>query len=257
MTDHGHDERLRPAEFPRSARYDPQWQMANMMGPNALWLTESLGQVLPLEPGASVLDLGCGKAMSSVFLAREFGARVWAADLWIKPTENWERVREAGVTDLVCPLHVEAHDLPFAEGFFDAIVCIDAYHYFGTDELYLSYLTRFLRPGGWVGVVVPGVTEEFDEVPEHLRPHWQPEFHTFHSPHWWRRHWERTDLVEVGTADLVPDGWRHWLEFTAAVREAGLSPVPELTRQETEMLRADSGRVLGFSRVAARLRAVD
>jgi hypothetical protein len=29
-----------------------------------------------------VLDLGCGRASSSIFLRREFGVQVWAADLW-------------------------------------------------------------------------------------------------------------------------------------------------------------------------------
>ena len=55
------------------------------MGPNVLWLTEALTQVLPLEPGMRVLDLGCGAAISSIFLARELGVQVWAADLWIEP----------------------------------------------------------------------------------------------------------------------------------------------------------------------------
>ena len=72
--------------------------------------------------------------MSSVFLAREFGVSVWATDLWIPASENWIRVREAGVPDKVFPIHAEAHDLPYAEEFFDAIVSVDAYHYYGTDE---------------------------------------------------------------------------------------------------------------------------
>jgi cyclopropane fatty-acyl-phospholipid synthase-like methyltransferase len=34
-----------------------------------------------LQPGMRVLDLGCGRALSSIFLHREFGLQVWAADL--------------------------------------------------------------------------------------------------------------------------------------------------------------------------------
>ena len=60
----------------RSNSYDPDWIIANMMGPNVMWLTESLSQVMKLEPGMRVLDTGCGKAVSSIFLAKEFGLQV-------------------------------------------------------------------------------------------------------------------------------------------------------------------------------------
>ena len=60
--------------FPRSKHYDPAWVLRNHMGPNVLWLTESLTQVMEIAPGSRVLDLGCGRALSSIFLAREFGA---------------------------------------------------------------------------------------------------------------------------------------------------------------------------------------
>jgi cyclopropane fatty-acyl-phospholipid synthase-like methyltransferase len=126
-----------------------------------------------------VLDLGCGTALTSIFLAREFGARVWAADLWIDPNRNWERIREASVAELVTPMRMEAHALPFLEGYFGAIVSVDAYHYFGTDDLYLAWgLSPFLTSGGRIGVVVPGIREEVDEVPESLRPYWGPDLWT-------------------------------------------------------------------------------
>jgi SAM-dependent methyltransferase len=35
-----------------------------------------LAEAIELRPGMRVLDLGCGRAMSSVFLHREFGAQV-------------------------------------------------------------------------------------------------------------------------------------------------------------------------------------
>jgi cyclopropane fatty-acyl-phospholipid synthase-like methyltransferase len=63
-------------EFPRSSRYDAAWVLDNQMGPNALWLTEWLAEALPLRAGMRVLDLGCGRALSSIFLAKEFGVQV-------------------------------------------------------------------------------------------------------------------------------------------------------------------------------------
>jgi SAM-dependent methyltransferase len=238
-------------EFPRSAGYRPEWMLENLMGPNAVWLAEAMSQVLPLQPGMRVLDMGCGKAISSIFLAKEFGCQVWAADLWIKPGENWARIREAGVEDQVFPIHAEAHALPFADEFFDAAISLDAYHYFGTDDLYLGYYSRFVKSGGALGIVVPGIAGEFTEgVPDHLTPYWESEFWSFHSPEWWKRQWERTGPVEVWHADMVPNGWRHWLTWLEVARADGYRSSAE----EANMVRLDAGRNLGFARLVARRR---
>ena len=68
---------MRIGRFPRSSKYDPAWVIENEMGPNVLWLTEFLCEALDLTPGMRVLDLGCGKALSSIFLAREFKVQVF------------------------------------------------------------------------------------------------------------------------------------------------------------------------------------
>ena len=249
-------ERMTLEAFPRSAGWDPRFALEHLMGPNVLWLAESLSQVMDLRPGKRLLDLGCGKAVSSIFLAKEFRLQVWATDLWIGATDNLARIREAGVEDRVFPIHAEAHALPFAEGFFDAIVSLDAYQYFGTDDLYLAHLTRFVRPGGQIGIVCPGLVEEIDAVPDHLVPYWEPDFWCFHSPAWWRRHWERSGAVVVERADLVPNGWEHWLRFSEVCAEFGYPrdpAVPVDGERDAEMLRVDAGRTIGFSRVVGRV----
>jgi cyclopropane fatty-acyl-phospholipid synthase-like methyltransferase len=237
-------------QFPRSAKYDPEWVLENQMGPNVLWLAESLSQVMELKPSMRVLDLGCGKASSSIFLAKEFDLQVWGTDLWIKAEENWERVREANLEDQIFPIHAEAHSLPFAEQFFDAIVSMDAYHYFGTDELYLGYILRFLKTNGQIGIVVPGLQNEFGEhVPKHLNKYWNWEFFSFHSPDWWRRHWGKMGLVNVELADSDPEGWRHWMKWEKIIFEQEKN---EYAQQEADMLEVDAGRNLGFTRIVAR-----
>ena len=100
------------AKYPRSARYSPEWMYENKMGCQCLWLVESLSRIMELKPGMRVLDMGCGKAMTSIFLAKEFGVTVFANDLWISPSENWVRVCEAGMQSLVFPIYGEAHALP-------------------------------------------------------------------------------------------------------------------------------------------------
>ena len=57
--------------------------------------------------------MGCGKAMSAIFLAKEFGVQVWANDPWIRATDNWKRVRAAGVEDSVFSIHAEGHALRY------------------------------------------------------------------------------------------------------------------------------------------------
>jgi len=227
------------------------------MGPNALWLTEWLCGEMDLTPGMRVLDMGCGKAMSSIFLAKEFGVLVWANDLWITASENWKRACEAGAGAHVFPIHAEAHALPYAEDFFDAIISLDSYHYYGTDDLYLKYFVRFVKPGGQIGIVVPGLMREFDgKVPEHLTRKtpkgdrfWDPaECFSFHTVHWWRRLWAQTGLVNVEVADTLSDGWKDWLKFEQVKVAAGINRHED----EAPTLSADQGRYLGFVRLIAR-----
>jgi SAM-dependent methyltransferase len=186
--------------------------------------------------------------MSSMFPRRELGVEVWAVDLWITPSENLRRIRDAGVEDGVFPLRANARALPFAAGFFDAVVAIDSFVYFGTDDLYLAELARFLKPGGVLAIAGAGVLEELDgDVPEHLREWWEPSLACLHSPGWWRRHWERTGIVTVERADAMEDGWRYWLAWQRAV-----SPGNAV---EIAAVEADAGALLGYVRAIARKRA--
>lgn len=240
------------SDFPRSAKYDSNWVHENSMGPDVLLLTEFLTQAMDFQPGMRILDLGCGRAISSIFLAREYDLQVWAADLWVPPSENWERIREAEVAGQVFPIYAESHALPFAHDFFDAIVSIDSYHYFGTDDLYLgNYFVHFVRPGGQIGIVVPGLVQEWPdgEVPVHLQPYWAFELNSLHSPDWWRNHWAKSGLVTVERSDLMSDGWQHWMDSVLALAQIGTVPGCE---EEAEMLRVDDGRNLGFTRMIAR-----
>lgn len=80
VTDDELQQKLTLARYPRSGRYSARWLMDNNMGPNPIWLAEALAEVMPLRAGARVLDMGCGTALTSIFLAREFGVQVWATD---------------------------------------------------------------------------------------------------------------------------------------------------------------------------------
>jgi SAM-dependent methyltransferase len=241
-------ELLRKERFPRSCRYNPDWILASVSGgANPLWMTEWLAEALTLQPGMRVLDLGCGRAASSIFLCREFGVQVWATDLWFSASENLQRVRDAGVEEGVFPIHADARSLPFAAEFFDVVVSLDSFVYYGTDDLYLNYLARFLKPGGQVGIAGAGLMREIEgELPEHLRAWWTSDLWCLHSAAWWRWHWERTGLLNVELADTLPEGWRYWRDWQQVVAADNVT--------EIQALEADRGRHLGYVRLVGRRR---
>jgi cyclopropane fatty-acyl-phospholipid synthase-like methyltransferase len=78
-------------KYIKTGKYDKQFLLDNMMGPNSIKIVEELTTGLLLNPGMRVLDLGCGNGLSSVFLAKEFGVQVFAHDLWVRAAEhyNW------------------------------------------------------------------------------------------------------------------------------------------------------------------------
>ena len=210
------------AAFPRASRYNTAWAEAHSLGENVLYFAESLCNVLPLQAGMRVLDLGCGRAISSIFLAREFGVTVWAVDRAVDPTANYERIAAMGCADRVFPLRVDVRALPLPHRYFDAAIALDSYLYFGTDERFLPFLARHLKVGAYLGVVDACFSREIDsadQLPPELRAAWQADWWSVHTIDWWRRLWEKTGLVRVLCAELLPeselikqryiDGFRH------------------------------------------------
>ena len=252
------DHRLRHPRFPRSSRYSPEWIFENNMGPSALWLSEWLAEVAFPDRGSRVLDMGCGRAISSIYLAAEFGAEVWANDLWISATENWARVVAAGMEGSVHPIHAEAHSLPYAEGFFDSILSMDSYHYYGTDDLYMGCFHKFVKPGGLIGIVVPGLVKEFPggQVPEHLARKqksggvfWQWDCASIHTADWWKRLLSQYPFVRLESCEPMQDGGAVWLAWEKALDAwNGKKMFPS----DAECLEADGGEYLTFIRMVAR-----
>jgi cyclopropane fatty-acyl-phospholipid synthase-like methyltransferase len=180
-------------------------------GQNPIAQAAALAEKIPLEPGMRLLDLGCGRAVSSLWLARERGVSVWAVDRDVSPTENLETIRKAGAEALVFPLRGDARELPFADEYFDAAIAIDSYLYFGTDGRFLPYLAGFVRPGGHIGIADVGFTREIGsaaEAPAFLRATFGEHWSFVHSVDWWKNEWERTGLVEIVAADAIPGNRR-------------------------------------------------
>ena len=52
-----------------------------MMGPNAMRVAEELASHLSINENMRILDLGCGRGLSTLLLTKKYGASVFAADL--------------------------------------------------------------------------------------------------------------------------------------------------------------------------------
>lgn len=221
---------------------------ANMMGPNAMRVAEELASYLDIDENMRVLDLGCGCGLSTLLLAQKYGAFVFAADLWITPTENYERFRSIGIDDKAVPISVDAtKGLPFANGYFDLLFTVDAYHYFGDTEEMLPSLVPFVKKGGYIAVAVPGLKYEFGpNVPDEMQPFWNSEVErTLHSLGWWRGLWQRAEgieMVDIREMACCELAWKEWL--------TGYNP---FVANDIRMMEAEGGKYFNFVQLIAKV----
>lgn len=94
---------------PFTDRYDRQFLIDTMMGPNAMRIAEELAGELPITPGMRILDLGCGTGISSILLAEKYAATVFAADLWIPPPKTQSVSPERGWIRKSSPFSLTPH----------------------------------------------------------------------------------------------------------------------------------------------------
>lgn len=146
-------------KYELSNKYADEKYLSKIMGPNPLKLTEELMLGLNIPRNGVVCDLGSGQGLTSLFLAKEYGFKVYAADLWSNPEENRRFFRSEGLTDdEILPVKADATALPFEKGFFDAVICVDSYNYFGRDPAFLDEkLLPFVKSRGLVAISVLGM----------------------------------------------------------------------------------------------------
>src|SRR5690349_15378705 len=118
---------------------------------------------LPLAPGARLLDAGCGSGRMLDELAR-YG-RVTGVDI---SSEAVAASRARG--HHVVRAAIEA--LPFADGTFDLVTCLDVIEHTPDDRATLAELRRVTRPGGLLVATVPAYQSLWswhDVVNRHFR----------------------------------------------------------------------------------------
>jgi len=230
-----------------------------MMGPNTIRLLDEIIDRYPLKSAGRILDLGCGTGLSSLYLANETGAEVFAVDLWCSATDNFRRFQNWNADDRIIPIHANALDLPFANEYFDAVVSVDAYHYFACNgEYFGEKLLPLVKDGGMVLIVVPGLKAEFDgEAPSEILEWASEECALFHSCEWWKRtigehpSIASAEFVQINCGDVA---WQEWFDsgHEYAVRDKaffdkGIGKYLNFVGMAVRKNRAEGGGGLPFS----------
>lgn len=205
--------------YPKANTFPKAIMLERSMGPNPLKLTEELLAGGEIPRGSVVLDLGSGAGITSALMAREYGFIVYAADLWSEPGDNMRFFERMGLTNRqVIPCKADATALPFATGFFDAVVSVDSYNYFGRDPEYLGqHLLPLVKRGGMLLFAIPGMVRDcHDELPSCLLASWSPEqLDYMHDMSWWRANIEQTqgiEIVDMHEMACTREAWADWLE---------------------------------------------
>ncbi len=189
-----------------------------LMGPNSARVLEELFKKYPLqlEKDDTVLDLGCGKGLTSLVIAKETGAKVYANDLWISAEENAGRFEDWGVGEQITPVCEDATDLSFDKGHFQALISIDSYHYFaGKVGFFDNKILPFLDDKAVVLIGIPGIKDEYAGHSEELLSDWLgEEAYMFKSPREWKEiigDHSRIEKVETWEMKCFENAWSEWL----------------------------------------------
>ena len=206
-------------KYELSKKYCTENLMKKIMGPNPIKLEEELMQGHKIKKGAVVCDLGSGQGLTSVFLAKEYGFKVYASDLWSDPDENQKFFTEMGLTKYeIIAVKADAENLDFDKNFFDAVISTDSYNYFGRDEKYLDEkLLPYVKSGGYIYISIPGMKKDcHDNLPKELLLSWTPDqLEYMHDVEYWKNIVSKctgADVIEVSEMESNDEVWADWLK---------------------------------------------
>lgn len=189
-----------------------------MMGPSCVRVLEELFDKYPLQlsPDDLILDLGCGTGLTSLVIAKETRARVYANDLWVSTAENEERFARWGIGGQVTPICEDANNLHFKEKQFNALVSIDSYHYFGGQKgFFQEKILPFMKDGGVVLIGIPGLKDKYTGHSEEFLSTWLgDDAYMFKSPKTWEEligSHDRIESVNTWEMDCFSKAWNEWL----------------------------------------------
>ena len=222
-------------KYEKTLKYNTDLISQKIMGPNPLKLEEELMKDNKIKPGSVVMDLGSGQGITSIFLAKEYGFKVYATDLWSDAEENRKFFAEMGLTeeqiipvkefgynpDVLNNIEDESKydlDLKYEKEFFDAVVSTDSYNYFGRDENYLDEkLLPFVKKDGYIYIVVPGMKKDcHNNIHKELLLSWTPEqLDYIQTIEYWKNiisKSKKSEIISIYEMESNEECWNDWIK---------------------------------------------
>jgi SAM-dependent methyltransferase len=257
------------ARYPELAEYTRDELYEDFFGGGGLYLAAHMVRTMRLWPGDIVLDLGCGKGPTSIFLARHFNVTVIAVDLWTPATLLSNRFTARGYRDRIVPLNLDAtRDLPFAENYFDAIFCLNSFNFYGGSVGFLQHVLKHLKPGRQLCIGSEVLSDEFTaeqlqhppevyafQLPppnEHIDV-FEGDFKKQHTPAWWRTLFEQSGRLDVEHCAELDDAGAIYEELVRYEYEHNLDPFDvDICLRQIEWSRAHRPRKTLFVLTASK-----
>ncbi|HSL42879.1 MAG TPA: class I SAM-dependent methyltransferase [Anaerolineales bacterium] len=228
------------SKYPELDGYSRAEIYHDCFGGGGLYLAAQMARTLRLSPGNLVLDLGCGKGSSSIFLARHYGVRVVALDLWTSAEFLQQKFSAQELSDRITPIQMDAtQPLPFPLSYFDAIFCMNSFSFYGGSMEFIEHLLKHLKPGGQLCIGSEVLSSEFTaeqlinppavyafRLPppnEHVDV-FEDDFKKQHTSGWWRDLFESSGLLQVEHCYELEDADVIYQELVRYEHEQDIDP---------------------------------
>lgn len=123
--------------------------MGDTLRPGGLELTARVAEVAGISQNHTILDIGCGKGTTTVFLARDYNIHVVGIDLSNEMISSCRSKANAGkLAERMSFLVGDGENLPFRDSSFDIVLSECAFSLLPNKELAARDIRRVLKLGG-------------------------------------------------------------------------------------------------------------
>jgi arsenite methyltransferase len=119
-------------------------------------ITQQTLALMGLAPGQRVLDLGCGAGWASRLLAQRVGGERPGQVVGLDVSDEMIRRARANSSQFDNVMFVvgSAQQIPWEENFFDKVLSVESFYYYGDQEGALGELFRVMAPRGELFILI-------------------------------------------------------------------------------------------------------